>query len=142
MKTYLRILLTPFVAYLLMGPVAAHRAYYQVTKVEIVPAVSDLFPGLQFEARAVTSGRTMATLVVELEQGGSAQAVVRSEIRANRWRFWDPRRVYTTESIVLTDRHIAPFSSGPATLRVTGHGRSQWLRVPPPVVREYSVRIP
>jgi hypothetical protein len=42
---------------------------------------------------------------------------------------------------VVTAEQLSGLERGPAVLRVTGHGGPQWLRVPPPVVREYATVI-
>jgi len=36
---------------------------------------------------------------------------------------------------------LAGFDAGAATLRASAVGRPQWLRVPPPTIRERSVTI-
>jgi hypothetical protein len=43
--------------------------------------------------------------------------------------------------VVLAPEQLARFLSGPATVRATATGRRQWLRLPPPTVREAAVDI-
>ena len=43
--------------------------------------------------------------------------------------------------MIATAALLERFRPGPATLRATGLGSSQWLRVPPPEVRERYVEI-
>jgi hypothetical protein len=62
-------------------------------------------------------------------------------IRGRRNASYDPRTIHAASHVQLTSPQLAPFQSGAATLRATANGRSQWLRVPPPVVTERAVRI-
>jgi hypothetical protein len=42
---------------------------------------------------------------------------------------------------VVTPELLARFASGAAVVRATAHGRPQWMRTPPPEVREVAVEI-
>ena len=44
-------------------------------------------------------------------------------------------------SVTLTPAMLSEFDPGPATLRASAVGRPQWLRVPPPSIREQAVSI-
>jgi hypothetical protein len=134
------IVLLPLVPFLTLGPVAAHRAYFQVRALGLeVPAVIE--PGATVRATATYSGRTTGRIIVELVQGTAAETLASSRVPANRLRFWDPRAVEYVVIAHVTAERLSRFSAGPAVVRVTGHGAGQWMRVPPPEIRERPVRL-
>jgi hypothetical protein len=135
------ILLTPLVLWALVGPVAAHRAYYQVQSVDIEAIASPLRAGSIVRASIVSSGRVEAALVLELAQGNHREVLSDVTIRANVWRYWDPRRVHGSTTVTLEGERLSRFRDGPAVIRAIGHGNPQWLRVPPPVRTEARVDI-
>ena len=44
-------------------------------------------------------------------------------------------------AVVVTPELLGRFEPGAALVRATAHGRSQWLRTPPPEVREVAIEI-
>jgi hypothetical protein len=54
---------------------------------------------------------------------------------------FDPRPKYGSVVVTLTPAMLSDFEPGTATLRASAVGRPQWLRVPPPTIREQSVSI-
>jgi hypothetical protein len=54
---------------------------------------------------------------------------------------YDPRPRSLHRDVRLTEQSLAGFQGGPAVLRYTAYGNMQWLRTPPPVVRELAVTI-
>jgi hypothetical protein len=59
----------------------------------------------------------------------------------NQFGFYDPRTQSLVFASVLKPEHIVGFHDGPAILRATAVGRHQWMRLPPPLVREMSIVI-
>ena len=47
----------------------------------------------------------------------------------------------TTVVVEIEPQMLAEFDPGPAVLRASAVGRPQWLRVPPPTIREMAVTI-
>ncbi|HVG31669.1 MAG TPA: hypothetical protein VM911_01255 [Pyrinomonadaceae bacterium] len=127
-------------AFMLIGMVSSHRAYFQVRSLELhVDPV--LRRGSSIEANVVSSGRTYADVELELRQGLYSERLAVQRVPANEYGFFDPRTQRALLSVVLTPEILSRFESGSAKLRATAHGRSQWTRVPPPVVRELDIRI-
>jgi hypothetical protein len=141
MKIYRNILLTPLVLWALMGPVATYRAWVQVRSVSIATPATPLRAGSQVRADIVTSGRTDNALVLELVQGERVEELAYVWVPPNRFPYWNWRAHPATATATLTAGRLARFAPGPATLRATGHGGAQWMRVPPPVIRERTVQL-
>jgi hypothetical protein len=130
------------VVFLGIGVISSHRAYYQVRKVELTSTDRVLRNGTVIQGFVVTSGRTDADLQIELIQAGHRQILATRHVTGNDFAFFDPRTQHASLSIVVTPEMISNFEAGLATVRATAFGRSQWTRVPPPVVREMEVEIP
>jgi hypothetical protein len=124
-----------------VAAVSGYRAIYQVRSLELSATGRVLRPGATVRARIATSGRTHAHLNVALVQGAHRELLVSRFVPGNRDAATDPRSQRAAVAIVLTPQLLARFRPGPATLRAVGLGSSQWLRVPPPTVREIPVRI-
>jgi hypothetical protein len=79
--------------------------------------------------------------VVELIQSAQTETVAVFRVRDHTNASYDPRTIHAERRVTLTSEQLARFHPGPARLRAIANGRSQWLRVPPPVIREQSVQI-
>ncbi len=123
------------------GAISSYRAWVQVYTVSIATADSVLAPGAIIQVRAVTSGRTFVQLRVELIQSSETEALLIHDVAPNADPGLDPRprRVGLTAAVPMT--LWGRFHQGPALLRVTAAGRPQWLRTPPPTVRELAVTL-
>lgn len=127
-------------AFLLIGIVSAHRAYYQVRSLDLY-AGPVLQNGSSIKADVISSGRTYADVQIELIQSQHAETLGIQRVPANEFGFFDPRKQRASQTVWITQEILDRFQSGPARLRATAFGRSQWTRVPPPVVREIEVSI-
>ena len=78
---------------------------------------------------------------LEIRQGAHSEVLARQPLAGNEYGFFDPRPQEASQQVALTPEVLARFQSGAARVRATGFGTSQWLRVPPPVVREMAVEI-
>jgi hypothetical protein len=87
----------------------------------------------------VSSGRTFVTVRLELVQGSHSETLAELRVAPNRWSVYDPRARVATMTPSFTTEFLAQFRPGPAILRATGTGGPQWLRTPPPEVREIPV---
>lgn len=88
-----------------------------------------------------SSGRTTIDVRVELIQAGHSETLAVQQVRGNDWASFDPRPRRASQSVVLTPDQLARFLPAPAAVRATATGRRQWLRLPPPTVREAAVEI-
>jgi hypothetical protein len=75
--------------------------------------------------------------VLELVQGAVAETLGCPNENAS----YDPRPKRASASVVLTPASLAPFKPGLALVRATANGGMQWLRTPPPTIREQRVEI-
>jgi len=120
---------------------SGHRAYFQVRGLELRVAGPVLRAGSVVETEVVSSGRTHVDVRVELVQGPHVETLASQFVRGNEWGSVDPRARRASQAIVLTPELLSRFSPGAAVLRATATGRPQWLRLPPPTVRESAVEI-
>lgn len=128
------------VVFLAIGMVSSHRAYFQVRSLELnAPHV--LTDGSVVQTSVVGSGRTMVDVEVELIQGTHTERLIRLHLPGNDLAFFDPRTQHGSDSITLTSKILSRFQPGAARLRSVAIGRHQWMRLPPPTVRDLEVEI-
>ena len=128
------------VALLAIGAVSSHRAYIQVRSLELY-APHSLLAGAVVETAVVSSGRTTVDVDVDLIQGTHKERLFTFRVRGNELGFFDPRTQYGSQSVTLTADVLAKFQPGAARLRSVATGREQWMRLPPPTVRELDVEV-
>jgi hypothetical protein len=125
---------------LAIGLVSSYRAYVQVRSLELsAPGV--LSEGSVVETSVVTSGRTMADVEVDLIQGSHSERLLRLHLPGNELGIFDPRTRHASETVTVTRETLSKFQSGSARLRSVATGRPQWMRLPPPTVREIEVTL-
>ena len=127
-------------ALLVIGAMAAHRAYFQVRSLDL-KAPQTLTNGSAIETAVVGSGRNRIDVEVELIQGEHAELLFTIHVPGNNLAFFDPRAQHATQSAVLDQERLLRFQPGAARLRAVATGRPQWGRRPPPTVREIDVEI-
>jgi hypothetical protein len=137
-----RVFLPLLLAYLCITLIAGYRAWYQVRTLDLQTSDAMLRPGTTIVTKLVSYARTTIDVRVELVQGGHAEIVSSQQVRGNDWAFFDPRNRQASNTAVITDGLLSRFTPGKAQLRATAVGRHQWMRLPPPVVRELVVEIP
>lgn len=120
---------------------SGHRAYFQVRSLELHVAEPVLRAGSVVETEVVCSGRTTVDVRVEMIQDSHAETLAVQRVNGNKWAAIDPRTQRAAQSVALTPEFLSRFRSGVALVRATATGRPQWLRLPPPTVRESSVVI-
>jgi len=128
------------VAFLAIGMVSAHRAYFQVRNLDL-NAPHLLTDGSVVQTSVVSSGRTAVDVVVELTQGTHSEKLLNLHVHGNELGFFDPRKQHGSDSVILTREILSKFQPGAARLRSVATGRHQWFRLPPPTVREFDVVI-
>jgi hypothetical protein len=122
-----------------IGAVSGYRAIVQVYDVQIQTQSPLLQPGSQIVARFSTSGRTYVDARVELLQSGRAETLGTMRIPFNKASFYDPRPQRAAMTVTVPPDALSRFSPGKAVIRAVAEGHSQFLRVPPPKVREVAI---
>lgn len=125
---------------ILVGGWSADRAWTQVRRLDLV-ANPEIGAGSAPRIEVVTSGRVTVTVVLTLAQGVRTDTIAVQTISGHRDGFWNPRFITKTFYPRLTSAQMAHFTTGIALLRAEARGRPQWMREPPPVVREVPVTI-
>jgi hypothetical protein len=130
-----------FVLYAVPGVFAGYRAWVQVRSLELMVPSAALRAGDVVRVRTVSWARTYVTVRLLLIQGVHAETLAVHEISKNVNASLDPR--WRRDSIIvrLTAPLLARYVPGAAVLRASGVGRPQWMRLPPPLVREAAVQI-
>jgi len=134
-------ILAVVIPFSIAGAAASYRAYFQLRRLEIRIGKADLHPGSEIQVAAVSSGRVPVTITVQIIQGGQSCVLDSRIVPASREPFFDPRTVQGRMSVQVGPEMLASFSEGPAVLRATLRGRPQWMREPPPLLREITVRV-
>jgi len=120
---------------------SGYRAYYQVLSLELRLIEPTLRSGSVVETDVIGSGRTTIDVRVELIQGTHSEILFVYRLPGNEWASFDPRPQRASHSVSVTPEHLAGFENGEAKVRATATGRPQWMRLPPPTVREAEVEI-
>ena len=134
-------LLALLVPIVVLAALSGWRAWVQVRSLDVQLDSAALRPGSTIRAALVSTGRTTVDVRVELVQGARVQPLAELRVPGNRDGALDPRFRSRALRVVLTLELLARFDAGPAVVRATAVGRSQWLRVPTPTVRERRVRV-
>jgi hypothetical protein len=122
-----------------IGAWSSYRAWVQVRALDLQVMSPTLRPGIPAFVQAVTSGRTPIDVRLELVQGSHTELLADLRVAASRDGFYDPRTRHGSMTPSFTTEFLARFQPGPAVVRATALGRPQWLRTPPPVIREIPV---
>jgi hypothetical protein len=134
-----RVLIIVALIYAALGIWSAYSAWVQVRKLDVTVASANLRPGMPAIVHVVSSGRTFVTVRLELSQGTHSETLAELRVAPNHWSVFDPRARPATMTPSFTAEFLAHFQPGQAMLRVIGTGGPQWLRTPPPVIRELPV---
>ena len=135
------IILPLLIVHVVLASWSGYRAIVQVYSVDVSVADSVIRAGSPVAYHAVGSGRVTVTLRLELLQDSLKQPIDQQIINTYTTPSYDPRPIRGGATVSLTPAMLARFSAGPATIRATATGRAQWLRTPPPTVREIPVII-
>jgi len=135
--------LAPFVAvHIVLATISGYRAIWQIYRVDLSASSNVLAPGTTITWGYVSSARVPSDAELQLVQGAIKQSLSVAELPANHIPSYDPRSRTASVTVRLTPEQLSKFARGPALLRVTAYGNMQWLRTPPPKVREAVVSIP
>lgn len=134
--------LAPFIAvHIVLASISGYRAIVQIYRVELSVADTVLRPGSSITFSYVSSGRVPTDAEVELIQGTIKRSIATAALPANENPSYDPRSRSATKTVTVAEQSLSAFAPGPARLRITAYGNMQWLRTPPPVVKEIPVAI-
>lgn len=136
-----KVLLALLALCLVTALASGYRAYFQVLSLELHLTDAVLRGGSVVRTAVVTSGRTHVDVRLELIQGDLSETLAVRRVPGNAWASFDPRPQRASHEVVLTPELLARFRTGAARLRATATGRPQWMRLPPPTVRETAVDI-
>lgn len=138
----LRWIILPLLAvHVTLATFSGYRAIWQIYRLDLRVADQVLRPGTTVGFEVVSSGRVEADAALVLVQGDTAETLAVRWLPRNQNASYDPRPQRASASVVLTPAHLTAFTPGPAIVRVTAFGNMQWLRTPPPKIREQRVEI-
>jgi hypothetical protein len=136
-----RFALAVVVTHAALAGMSAYRAWVQVRSLDLRVADPVLGVGSVLDVEVVSWARTHVRVSLELVQDGHAETLAETRVRSNPQAVYDPRWRRAALRAVLTPARLDRFHPGPATVRATAIGGPQWLRTPPPQIREAAVRI-
>ena len=138
----LRWIILPLLAvHVVLAAFSGYRAIWQIYRLDLRVSDAVLRPGATLGFDLVSSGRVEADAQLEIIQGSVAETLAVKFLPRNGNASYDPRPQRGSASVVLTQAHLARFAPGPAVVRATAFGSMQWLRTPPPKIRERRVEI-
>jgi hypothetical protein len=124
-----------------IGALSSYRAWVQIKELTLSTTSDALVPGVVVRSDLVSWARVESDARVELVQGQRVAMLGEVYLPRNHEPVFDPRPQRGSVVVALTTAMLAGFEPGTATLRATAVGRPQWLRTPPPTVREQPVII-
>jgi hypothetical protein len=127
--------------YIVPGLFSAYRAWVQIQSVELIVPRKELHSGDVIRVRTVSWARTYVYVDLFLVQGSRADTLATHEIPRNVNASQDPRWRRDSMTVSLTPAMLSRFDSGAAIIRVKAEGGPQWLRTPPPLIREAAVQL-
>jgi len=124
-----------------IGGLSSYRAWVQIKDLTLETESPVLRPGTTVRSEIISWARTESDARIELVQGDHVEMLGEVYVARNHEPVFDPRPKRDSVVVTLTPAVLARFENGPAQLRASALGRPQWLRVPPPTVREQAVVI-
>ena len=138
----LRWIIVPLVAvHVVLAMFSGYRAIWQIWRFDLRVTDTVLRPGATLGFELVSTGRAEADAQLELIQGAVSETLAVKLLPRNANASYDPRPQRGMASVMLTPVMLARFAGGPALVRATAYGSMQWLRKPPPKIREQRVTI-
>ena len=129
------------VTYVLPGLFASYRAWVQIRSLDLIVPRKELRIGDTIRVNTVSWARTWVDVDLVLVQGTRVDTLAAHQIPKNHDASIDPRWRRDSIIVVMTPLSLAGYNSGDATLRARAIGGPQWLRTPPPLVRESLVSL-
>jgi hypothetical protein len=129
------------VTYVVPGLFSSYRAWVQVRSLELTVPNRELRSGDTIRVRTVSWARTWVNVDLLLLQGSRADTLAFHQIPKNRNASIDPRWRRDSIVVVLSQPVLTGYDRGAATVRAVAVGGPQWLRTPPPLIREAVVQL-
>jgi hypothetical protein len=129
------------VTYVVPGTFAAYRAWVQIHSLDLIVPARAVQVGDTIRVNTVSWARTWVDVDLVLAQGNRADTLAMHRIPKNNNASIDPRWRRDSMTVVLTPQQFAGYSSGTATIRARAIGGPQWMRTPPPLVRDAVVQL-
>jgi hypothetical protein len=136
-----RIIVPLVIVHVLFALWSGYRAIVQVFGLALRLPTPILHDGSRVAFDVTSSGRALVTVRLELVQGARAETLSVLRVRTSRNASYDPFPKHGSQSVVLTRERLSRFVPGAAVVRATAIGSPQWMRTPPPTVREARVTI-
>ena len=124
-----------------IGALSSYRAWVQIKELTLTTTSPTLAPGVVVQSNLVSWARTESDARIEIVQGKRVSMLGEVYLPRNHEPVFDPRPKSDSVVVKIEPAMLAEFESGPAVLRASAVGRPQWLRVPPPTVRQLPVVI-
>lgn len=143
--TAVKVFLVAFLGFhAVIALLSGYRAIWQLRSLDVTASERTLRANSQVKADLVTSGRVIVHLRLELIQGDHSEPLGEQQVWKNNFASYDPRPRPASLSVELTPELLSHFRPGPARVRATALGGSQWagLLKAPSMVREIEVEIP
>ena len=129
------------VTYIIPGLFSSYRAWVQVHSLDLSVPRREIQSGDTVRVNTISWARTYVYVDLLLVQGAHAETLAVHEIPKNHNPSIDPRWRRDSINLVLTDALLRGFNPGPAKIHVSAEGGPQWLRTPPPLIREAAVQL-
>lgn len=120
---------------------SGYRAIVQVKSLELRPIDGVVQAGSTVTADAVSWARNYVSVRIELVQDRHRETIGWQQIGTHGVPSLDPRWQRATLTATLTPAILEHYHDGDARIVATALGRSQWMRVPPPTIREARVTL-
>jgi hypothetical protein len=127
--------------FVVLGSWSGYRAIVQVKSLELRRVEGVLAPGSIIAVDAVSWARNYVDLRLELIQDAHRETIGMQQIGTHGVPSLDPRWQRATLSVTLPPALLDRYHDGRATIIATATGRSQWMRIPPPTIRQALVTI-
>jgi hypothetical protein len=124
-----------------VGALSSYRAWVQIKELTLTTTNPTLSPGVVVQSQLVSWARTESDARIEIIQGKRVAMLGEVYLPRNHEPVFDPRPKSGSVVVTIEPQMLAEFDPGPALLRASAVGRPQWLRVPPPTIREMAVTI-
>ena len=129
------------VTYVVPGLFSSYRAWVQVKSLDLFTPGAVLRAGDTIRVKATSWARTHVEVDLLLVQGARVDTLAVRVIPGNHNASIDPRVRRDSITLVVTPDLLSGYAQGRAIVKATAIGRPQWLRTPPPLVREKAVQL-
>ena len=135
------LIIVVLVTYVLPGLFSSYRAWVQIRSLDLIVPRRELRVGDTIRVNTVSWARTWVDVDLVLIQADRTDTLATHEIAKNHNASIDPRWRRDSIIVVMTPSLLAGYKPGTATLRAHAIGGPQWLRTPPPLIRELQVQL-